>query len=294
MPPKMFISLPKPKTTKANMTQPKKTILSEEVRAAIRRRFSLKLNSPYPLTHSAMVRFLDKNYPDSDAPSPNYFYTIVRDIRTVKDNAQDYKFGKKTLANGMSREDYEKLSAKVKAQGEKDARTCKATIARPPKSWTKEEAGPEPSDAKKKVLWRLETLLESRGRVWKVCGCVKRALFNGYLKLDGADPLNQVICEGQCESCGEKLVATLRGFIYQKNNGGAYYEDATGPIRCKCGTGHFVTELCEGNAHLESGKFHNHCIKCPDFGELFKINKFINVKQYCNFVKAACTFSGTI
>ena len=40
-------------------------------------------------------------------------------------------------------------------------------------------------------------------------------------------------------------------------------------LRCpgeECG-GTYVTRICQGTPVYDSGKFHNHCMECPDLGE---------------------------
>ena len=54
----------------------------------------------------------------------------------------------------------------------------------------------------------------------------------------------------------------------QPTYGGGDYEDGgiEGAVQCEDCCGMYVTGLCEGRAQFDSGKFHNHCTQCPDFG----------------------------
>ena len=54
----------------------------------------------------------------------------------------------------------------------------------------------------------------------------------------------------------------------QPTYGGNDYEDGgtEGAVQCEDCCGMYVTGLCEGRAQFDSGKFHNHCTRCPDFG----------------------------
>jgi len=70
------------------------------------------------------------------------------------------------------------------------------------------------------------------------------------------------------------VVCTVRHALKQRSSGGIDYCDGGegGAVKCDnedCGEGNYLTRLCMGlkEAHYDSGKFHNHCWKCPDFGE---------------------------
>ena len=51
--------------------------------------------------------------------------------------------------------------------------------------------------------------------------------------------------------------------------GGNDYGDGgqEGAVQCEDCCGMYVTGLCEGRPSFDSGKFHNHCVQCPDFGQ---------------------------
>lgn len=115
----------------------------------------------------------------------------------------------------------------------------------------------------------------------KVSYCLKAGILNGFVKLSDKASLDEKIFTGECEGCSGKLSASVRDILYQADYGGngtylitshknfLVYEEEGGPIKCphcEDGFGHFVTDICCGDAHFDSGKFHNHCKDCPNFG----------------------------
>ncbi|XP_013394232.1 uncharacterized protein LOC106161755 [Lingula anatina] len=106
----------------------------------------------------------------------------------------------------------------------------------------------------------------------KVNKCLKRGILLGHVKLTGKKSLKTVIAEGNCASCEEEMAATVKDILYQKEYGGSDYENGgqEASVKCEtedCGQGMYVTGVCYGEACFDSGKFHNHCTECPDFGE---------------------------
>ena len=80
---------------------------------------------------------------------------------------------------------------------------------------------------------------------------------------------DDIILEDDCICCGAPHTARVRDVLRQPTYAGFDYEDGgqNGAVQCEGCTGMYVTGLCSGNAHLDSGKGHNHCLECPDFGE---------------------------
>jgi hypothetical protein len=107
--------------------------------------------------------------------------------------------------------------------------------------------------------------------------CLKAGLLRGKLQVppaclkEGADPtpyLQHVLLSTPCDECGKNLQCTVKQALGQCSSGGDY-EDGNpgGAIQCKqCRVGAYITGLCEGRPSSTSGKFHNHCTECPDFG----------------------------
>ena len=63
--------------------------------------------------------------------------------------------------------------------------------------------------------------------------------------------------------------ATIADVLDQPVYGGHDYEDGgqEGAVQCEDCCGMYVTGLCNGRPSFDSGKFHNHCVECPDFGQ---------------------------
>lgn len=97
--------------------------------------------------------------------------------------------------------------------------------------------------------------------------CLKKAVLLGHVTINDTTTLATVLFEGKCIGCGETLLCTLKDAMEQPPCG----ENDCGEgaaLRCPgCETGNHITGLCEGKARYDSGKFHNHCVLCPDFGE---------------------------
>jgi hypothetical protein len=79
-----------------------------------------------------------------------------------------------------------------------------------------------------------------------------------------------VLLKNKCLCCRELVECTIGAALGQSNYAGLDYEDGGegGAIQCEneeC-AGMYITDLCSGKPSLDSGKFHNHCTECPDFG----------------------------
>jgi hypothetical protein len=95
-------------------------------------------------------------------------------------------------------------------------------------------------------------------------------MLRGHIVIDPKCGLETVLLKGKCFSCGKKLKCTIEKALEQNMWGGYDYEDGGegAAVHChKCDEGNYITSLCHGQPIFQSGKFHNHCIKCPDFGE---------------------------
>merc|ERR1712117_941007 len=112
----------------------------------------------------------------------------------------------------------------------------------------------------------------------KVNKCLKAGVLNGHVPLteEGTINLGQVLLKSGCNCCSKELTCTIRDALYQIEYGGNEYEDGGehAAVQCNneeefdgdgCG-GNFITGLCNGDIHFDSGKFHNHCGKCANFG----------------------------
>ena len=114
--------------------------------------------------------------------------------------------------------------------------------------------------------------------------CVKAAIMKGLIEITGEDKeeLNQVVHSEKHEFCGHIIDATLVDLLEQPDYAGLDYEDnlQNATVLCKVGNcaedeekesylwgRTYVTGLCEGQPSFDSGKFHNHCIECPGFGQ---------------------------
>lgn len=133
----------------------------------------------------------------------------------------------------------------------------------------------------KKAIENVHKLLSDLGveNPDSVSSCLKAGILKGTITLkrpeedpDGEYGLDQVLVTGSCLVCGEDdLKCTIRDVLHQPDYGGCDYEDGglDAPFKCKddeCGLGLYVTGMCSGNAGFDSGKFHNHCKECPQFG----------------------------
>jgi hypothetical protein len=110
--------------------------------------------------------------------------------------------------------------------------------------------------------------------------CLKAALLNGAVRVpasllhapDARPFLDTLLLEGSCACCGQTLRCTVREALSQATSGGDYEDGGPGAaIFCRsCGlgeNGNYITGLCLGQPAFDSGKGHNHCTRCPDFGQ---------------------------
>jgi len=101
--------------------------------------------------------------------------------------------------------------------------------------------------------------------------CVKAAIMRGHIEITGgAGDLEQMIIKEEGK-CGHMIVATLGDLLRQPVNAGLDCEDScdNATVTCKeCNYGlTYVASVCEGNFSFDSSKLHNHCRKCPGFGQ---------------------------
>lgn len=112
--------------------------------------------------------------------------------------------------------------------------------------------------------------LASDKNVKRVNLCLKAAVLNGHYEVSEATDQDTVLYSGRCHGCGQKLSITWGEALFQSIYPGLDYADGgeNAPIQCPSGNcgGNYITGLCEGKPEFDSGKFHNHCPECPEFG----------------------------
>jgi hypothetical protein len=101
--------------------------------------------------------------------------------------------------------------------------------------------------------------------------CLRAGMLNGHVPMpdDPATFLDATLYEGGCCYCGKELVCTVRDALHQPDYAGLDYEDGgqEAPVQCEDCCGNYLTGICHGVLHFDSGKGHNHCKKCPAFGQ---------------------------
>ena len=99
--------------------------------------------------------------------------------------------------------------------------------------------------------------------------CFKCGVLMGHIVLSEATTLDTVVFRGRCICCSAPHTATISDVLHQPVYGGNDYEDGgqEGTVQCEGCCGMYVTGLCEGRLSFDSGKFHNHCVECPNFGK---------------------------
>jgi len=121
----------------------------------------------------------------------------------------------------------------------------------------------------------LKKLKQKGGKTERISKCVRAAIQKGHIELKGEDKeeLNQVIFQCTFEDgCGHSKDVKLCDVLYQPDYAGTDYEDGLqdATVICEepgCDEGRmYLTRICTGNPSPDSGKFHNHCEKCPGFG----------------------------
>ena len=131
--------------------------------------------------------------------------------------------------------------------------------------------------------------------------CFKRGVLLGFIQLGEKSSLQDVICEGSCFGCSSHQSATIADVLDQLTYGGNDYEDGgqNGAVQCEecedCGM--YVTGLCQGRPSFDSGKFHNHCTSCPDFGQCIGDYREAHCEDcgkhwFCGLSGFACTNCG--
>ena len=115
-----------------------------------------------------------------------------------------------------------------------------------------------------------------------VNACLKAGLRNGRVVVpsellapaaDASAYLDVVLLEDGCMACGRLLRCTVRdalrqaalGADYEAGGDGAAIRCGAADDDCACG-GNYITGLCYGRPRFDSGKGHNHCLACPEFG----------------------------
>merc|ERR550519_186514 len=105
--------------------------------------------------------------------------------------------------------------------------------------------------------------------------CIKAAIMRGHIKIKGEEgELDMVVHQEKGPWCGHMIQAKLGDLLQQPDYAGLDYEDGCQEATVVCGECDeddwegrtYVTMLCVGQGRLDSGKFHNHCEKCPGFG----------------------------
>ena len=104
-------------------------------------------------------------------------------------------------------------------------------------------------------------------------GCVKQGMVEGKVSLPQVEAdLHAIFWTGTCNECDDPVSVTLLDVLNQADYGGSDYPDNTdGAIDCEAcgdyGGRQYLTGICYGKPQAISGKFHNHCTQCPEFGE---------------------------
>ena len=114
--------------------------------------------------------------------------------------------------------------------------------------------------------------------------CVRNAIYHEYVDFSGSpSDLDQVVYSDTL-NCGHVANATIRDLLKQPDWGGNDYDEGLEGATVSCPTcdpdsddsdfdenyGNnrtYVTGACRGTPRFDSGKSHNHCTKCPLFGE---------------------------
>eukprot|EP01138_Halocafeteria_seosinensis_P015364 gb/GECG01015680.1/.p1 GENE.gb/GECG01015680.1/~~gb/GECG01015680.1/.p1 ORF type:complete len:375 (+),score=41.19 gb/GECG01015680.1/:1-1125(+) len=102
--------------------------------------------------------------------------------------------------------------------------------------------------------------------------CFLKGVMNGLINIDVEDPMNEVVHRGKCAICSKDgLVARVKDVIHQPDYAGTDYEcgGIDGSVRCEdCKIGLYLEGMCErSRLNFGSGKGHNHCTRCRNFGK---------------------------
>ncbi|CAE8627890.1 unnamed protein product [Polarella glacialis] len=111
--------------------------------------------------------------------------------------------------------------------------------------------------------------------------CLCAGLLNGGVPVpallakaaDASPFLDELLLTAGCMCCGKKMQCTVRQALYQEPLGTDYGDGGEGAaVQCRskefgvrCG-GNYISGLCTRTPHFDSGKGHNHCTQCPNFG----------------------------
>jgi len=134
----------------------------------------------------------------------------------------------------------------------------------------------------KRTATTVKKMLEAAG-LTSYSRCAASAIARGHLRWSGAkEELDQQALMGngsplevtpsRSECCGHILKPTLRDLLKQPDYAGLDYEDGlyNATVKCReddCGGRIYLTRMCEGAFEPDSGKFHNHCTRCPGLGK---------------------------
>jgi len=192
------------------------------------------------------------------------------------------KSKKKKPAKRKAPQSKKKKSAKRKAPQSKKKKSVKRKA--PPysdgqsKKITKIRA--KPKTKVEKINDQLSAIGIDFGQYDHIGHCARAAIYKGFIKLTGdVSDLDQVLMSGELD-CGHQCTVTLRNLLRQPDYAGLDYEDGleNATIFCdqnteandyeECYEGRtYVTRMCNGNPTFDSGKFHNHCVDCKNFGK---------------------------
>lgn len=110
--------------------------------------------------------------------------------------------------------------------------------------------------------------------------CLLAGILNCAVAVDATQKptawLDTKLHSGKCNDCSKEMVCTVRDPLLQPAFGGNGYDMGSGNRQGAVGCdgedmeceGAYITYLCAKHieTRFESGKFHNHCTECPDFG----------------------------
>lgn len=105
----------------------------------------------------------------------------------------------------------------------------------------------------------------------RVSCCLKRAMLMKHVDVTAPDfGRDTLVLESVCTGCNQPLKATVGNILFQLDYAGTDYEEdgQNASIHCKkCKSGNYVSFLCMNEPEFNSGKSHNHCKECSDFGQ---------------------------
>ena len=111
-------------------------------------------------------------------------------------------------------------------------------------------------------------LVTSSEEAERVNPCLKRGILLGHVTVREDATRDTPLHVGGCVCCGQELICTIGDALWQSTYGGDYEDGGQdAAVQCEECCGNYITALCTSRPHFDSGKFHNHCTECPDFGE---------------------------